>query len=68
MKTMVVIFTMMFTTSAFAAKENKACDTYIQAAWGDAKPQVRLELGLKALVSEEVDQIKEQISQLEQLY
>lgn len=113
MKAMAVIFSMMFVSSAFAANANKACDTYMEAVWGNAKPQVRIELGLKALVSvteinltpaqtakiqtnvtkfisqypkkqddfeglfyfacttdlssEEIDQIKEQLSQLEQL-
>lgn len=50
MKKILISMMMVFSATAFAAPKNQSCDAYIEAALGNARPQIRLELGLKAMV------------------
>ncbi|WP_413557363.1 hypothetical protein [Bdellovibrio sp. HCB209] len=49
MKTLLIVMTMIISTTALAANKDKSCNAYFKAATSNAKPQVRIELGLKAM-------------------
>jgi len=49
MKTLLIAMMMVCSATAFAAKQNKSCDAYMDAASNNSSPQVRLELGLKGM-------------------
>lgn len=51
MKKILVTMMMVFSATAFAVPKKQSCDAYMEAAFGNAPPHVRLELGLKAMAA-----------------
>jgi len=49
MKSILIAIMIVCSATAFAAKQNKSCDAYMEAASNNSSPQVRFELGLKGM-------------------
>lgn len=51
MKVVLIAMTLAFSAAAFASNKTQDCNAYMEAAFGEASSEVRLNLGLKALDS-----------------